>query len=143
MQKGHDFEKQVEKVLEHVEALGGHAHKNHPARTAEGTYLKGEPYDYEAFLPEYKCVFDAKKSATDTWRMLKKDVIQANNLMKCANAGLHAYFLICFENREVRQIDIREVVKVLQQGKKSIPKKLGQDWELLKIVKGGMNKCLQ
>ena len=135
MQKGHDFERQIEKVCEYVEKKGGHAHKNHPARTTEGTYLKGEPFDYEIFIPGYHCVFDAKKSATDVWHMLKKDIVQADNLYRCRKAGLEAYFLICFENKDVKQVDIEKVIAVLETGKKSIPKSLGREWELLKELR--------
>ena len=139
MQKGHDFEKQVEKVCEYVEKIGGHAHKNHPARTADGTYLKGEPFDYEVFLPNCHHVFDAKKCATDIWHMQKKDIVQANNLYKCGNAGLEAYFLICFKNKEVKQININDIVKILKDGHKSIPKTIGKEWSLLKCLKSFVN----
>lgn len=134
MQKGRDFEKRVEKVLDYIDSIGGHAHKNNAFRTIEGDFIKGEPFDYEAFIPGYHCVFDAKKSATDVWHMQKKDLIQANNLKKCKNAGLNAYFLICFENNDVKEIDIDKVVDVLERGSKSIPKKLGTEWQLLKIL---------
>ena len=135
MQKGHDFERQIEKVCEYVQKKGGHAHKNQPARTAEGTYLKGEPFDYEIFIPGKHHVFDAKKSATDMWQMKKKDVVQADNLLRCKKAGLKAYFLILFGNKDVRQIDVEKVVEVLQSGKKNIDKSLGVEWELLEELR--------
>lgn len=140
MQKGHDFERQVEKVCAYVEKIGGHAHKNHPARDVSGTYIEGEPFDYEIFIPGYHCVFDAKKSISDVWPMKKKDIKQTNNLYKCKKAGLEAYFLICFGNKEVKQIDVEKVVDILKSGKKSVPKQLGRDWELLEKLRRNPNE---
>ncbi len=67
--------------------------------------------------------------------MQKKDIVQANNLKKCKNCGINAYFLIFFEDKEVKQIDIDDVIEVLKSGKKSINKELGKEWEVLKIIK--------
>lgn len=136
MRKGYKFEKQIQKVLDYVNSIGGHAHKNHPERTVDGTYIKGEVFDYEVFLPNYKACFDAKEVVTDTWYMLKKDIIQAENLKHCKNAGLQAYFLIYFKNRGVLQIDVDKVIKVLEQGKKSINYTLGCEWDLLSEIVG-------
>jgi hypothetical protein len=93
MQKGHAFEKQVEKVADYINTSGGHAHKNHAERTIEGTYIKGEPFDWEMFIPNYHCAFDTKECKDDTWHMQPKDIVQAENLKHCKNAGLEAYFL--------------------------------------------------
>lgn len=137
MRRGFDFEAQVDKVVEYVNNIGAHAHKNNPKRTLDGIFLEGEPFDYEIFLKDYKAVFDAKKADTKVWHMLKKDIIQAEKLKHCKNTGLKAYFLVCFENKYVRQIDIDKVIDVLKQGSKSIPIELGCEWELLKILKSG------
>lgn len=67
--------------------------------------------------------------------MKDKDIKQAENLKHCKNAGLEAYFLICFENKEVKQIDIDDVIEILKTGKKGINKNLGIDWELLEVLK--------
>ena len=130
--RGFQFENQIKKVCEYVEAIGGHAHKNHAERLQDGTYIKGEPFDYEIFLPNYKAVFDAKECKTDAWHIVKKDIKQANELKKCKNAGCNAYFLICFENRDVRQIDVDIVIDYLKQNKKSIRKQGLPTWELIK-----------
>jgi penicillin-binding protein-related factor A (putative recombinase) len=135
MQKGRAFEKQVEKVADYINASGGHAHKNHAERTLEGTYIKGEPFDWEMFMPNYHCAFDTKECQSDTWNMKPKDIVQAENLKHCRNAGLEAYFLIYFNNKEVKQIDIDDVIEVLKTGKKSISKSLGKEWELLARLK--------
>lgn len=135
MQKGKWFENQIEKVIEYIEKMGGHGHKNHANRTQEGIYLEGEPFDFEIFTKDYKCVFDAKEVEGDTWHMAKKDIVQANNLKKCKNCGIHAYFLICFNKTEVKQIDVDRIIEVLRKGKKSVHKSLGTEWELLKRIK--------
>ena len=76
MVKGRFFEKEIEKVIEYVEKLGFHGHKNNPYRLADGTYIKGENFDYEIFLPQRHDCFDAKQCTTDTWHILKKDIKQ-------------------------------------------------------------------
>ena len=136
---GRKFEKQIEKVLDYINSIGGHAHKNYAKRLEDGTYLQGEPFDYEAFVKNYHCVFDAKECQGPIWYMKDKDIKQAENLKHCKNAGLNAYFLIYFENKEVRQIDIDNVIDVLKIGKKGIKKELGTEWKLLKVI-GGKNK---
>ena len=96
--RGFIFENQIQKVCDYVEAIGGHAHKNYAERLQDGTYIKGEPFDYEIFLPNYKAVFDAKECKTRKWHMVEKDIKQCDELKKCKNTGLKAYFLICFQN---------------------------------------------
>ena len=139
MQKGRSFEKQIEKVMDHINSTGGHAHKNYAKRLEDGTYIQGEPFDYEAFIKNYHCVFDAKECKENIWYMKEKDIKQAENLKHCKNAGLDAYFLILFESKEIRQIDIDVVIEVLKQNKKGINKKMGREWELLKKIGGVIN----
>lgn len=115
--------------------MGYHGHKNHPNRLFDGTYLQGEPFDYEIFYKDYHAVFDAKEVEGDTWHIVKKDIVQANNLKKCKNAGLKAYFLICFERTDVRQLDVDFVIDVLNDNKKSIKKNNLPKWELIEILK--------
>lgn len=135
MQNGRSFEKQIEKVIEYIESKGYHGHKNYAQRLQDGTYIKGEPFDYEMFYKDYHAVFDTKEVECDTWHILKKDIKQANNLKKCKNAGLKAYFLICFENKDVRMIDVDDVIETLKQNKKSIKNKDLKTWDLLEVIK--------
>lgn len=79
-------------------------------------------------------MFDAKECQGPVWYMKEKDIKQAENLKHCKNAGLDAYFLIFFENKEVKQIDIDDVIEVLKTGKKGIRKDIGKEWNLLKIL---------
>lgn len=80
-------------------------------------------------------MFDAKECQNPIWYMKDKDIKQAENLKHCKNAGLEAYFLIYFENKEVKQIDIDAVIEVLKTNKKGIDKNLGKDWGLLEVLK--------
>ncbi len=135
MQRGRSFEKQIEKVIEHIDKLGYHGHKNYAKRTNEGIYLKGECFDYEIFLPNRHDCFDAKESKTDTWHIVQKDIKQCNELKKCKNAGCNAYFLICFEGKYVKQIDVDVVMGYLKQNKKSIKNQGLSEWDLIKELK--------
>lgn len=132
---GRSFEKQIEKVIGYIEKIGFHGHKNYAERLFDGTYLRGEPFDYEIFYKDYYAVFDAKEVEGDTWHIVKKDIMQANNLKKCKNAGLQAYFLICFDKKDVRQLDVDIVIDNLKNNKKSIKKYGLPTWELIDKLK--------
>lgn len=97
--------------------------------------LSGESFDYEIFLPWRHDCFDAKQCKTDTWHIVQKDIKQANELKKCKNAKCNAYFLICFENKDVRMIDVNDVIEVLKQNKKSIKNLNLKRWDLLEEIK--------
>lgn len=40
MRKGNLFETQINKVIEWINKAEGHAHKNYPQRTLDGTFIK-------------------------------------------------------------------------------------------------------
>lgn len=134
MQKGRSFEKQIEKVIEYVGKIGFHGHKNHAKRLEDGTYISGESFDYEIFLPNRHDCFDAKQCVSDTWHILKKDIKQCNELKKCKNAGCNAYFLICYENKEVKMVDVDTVINYLNRNIKSIKKYGLPEWNLIKYL---------
>ncbi len=135
MQKGGSFEKQIKKVIDYIEKLGFHGHKNYARRLEDGTYIEGESFDYEIFLPNRHDCFDAKQCETDTWHILKKDIKQCNELKKCKNAGCNAYFLICYENKEVRMVDVDIVINYLNKNIKSIKKYGLPEWNLIKDLR--------
>lgn len=137
--RGFIFENQIKKVCDYVEAIGGHAHKNQPERTIDGTYIKGEPFDYEIFLPNYKAVFDAKECKTKKWHMVDKDIRQCNEMKKCKNAGLKAYFLICFEGKRVRMVDVDTAIATLKGGSKIISEEGNPTWDLIEMLGGKVN----
>lgn len=132
--RGFKFENQINKICDYVEAIGGHAHKNNPARTQDGTYIQGEPFDYEIFLPNYKAVFDAKECKTRKWHMVDKDIKQCNEMKKCKNVGFKAYFLICFEGYDVRMIDVDTAIENLKNGSKTISAEGNPEWDLIKLL---------
>lgn len=135
MQRGHSFEKQIDKVIEYIESIGFHGHKNNAKRLKDGTYIQGEPFDFEIFLPNRHDCFDTKQCKTDIWDIVPKDIKQANELKKCKNAGCNAYFLICFKGKEVKVIDVDTVIKTLKNNKKSIKNINLPDWDLIKQIK--------
>lgn len=108
-------------------------------RLQDGTYISGEPFDYEIFLPNYKAVFDAKECETRKWHMVDKDIKQCDELKKCKNAGFKAYFLICFEGKDVRMVDVDVAIETLKRGSKTISAEGNPSWDLIKIL-GGTQK---
>ena len=136
--RGYQFENKIKQVCDYIEEIGGHAHKNHAERLQDGTYIKGEPFDYEIFLPNYKAVFDAKECKTRQWHMVDKDIRQCDEMKKCKNAGLKAYFLICFEGHDVRMIDVDTAIATLRSGSKTISAADNPKWDLIEIL-GGRN----
>lgn len=131
---GKAFEYQINKVCNYINSIGGFATKLSAQRLYDGTYIKGEAFDYIILMKNYKACFDAKYVSGDVWRMQPKDIRQVNELKKCKNAGCNAYFLICFENKEVRMIDVDIVIEYLKQNRKSIKKYGLEEWDLIKYI---------
>lgn len=139
MQKGKYLESQIDKLCKYINAVGFHAHKNHPLRTADGTFLAGEPYDYEIFARRngapYHACFDAKECMEFSWHMKKKDIKQADDLKHCKNAGADAFFLIYFVPLSaLLKIDVDDVIAVLQSGSKTVPSTLGAPWDVQSLI---------
>lgn len=133
--QGKNFERQLNKVCTYINSTGGFAHKLAPERNFDGIYLRGEPFDYIILMEKYKACFDAKNIKGNTWRILEKDIVQANNLKRCKNVGLKAYFLICFSGNDVREIDVDIVIGMLKKNKKSIKNEGFPKWGLLEVLK--------
>lgn len=130
------LESQIDKLIEKVNNMGFHAHKNNPERLTDGTYISGEPYDYDLFLPNYKACFDAKMCESEKWHMQPKDIKQTNYLKKCKNSGMEAFFLVYFsKTKQLLMFDVDTIIQALSKTK-SIEKKLGQKWEIEKTLKG-------
>lgn len=72
--------------------------------------------------------------------MVEKDIKQCNEMKKCKNAGLKAYFLICFEEHDVRMIDVDTAIATLKKGSKTIPAEGNPSWDLIKILGGKSNE---
>lgn len=136
MRKGHKLEQQIQKVLDYVNGIGYHAHKNHPNRTVDGVYLEGEPFDYEIMIPGRTDCFDAKETSGEIWHIKEKDIKQADNLKHAKKSGANAYFLIQFgKGTYPMMIDVDCVINVLENNKKSVPKALGVKWDLVEVLK--------
>jgi len=129
MRRGHSFETQLDKLAESINAAGYHMHKNHPCRTQDGTYLSGEPYDYDLFTPDYKAAFDAKECHADKWYFTDKEIRQANNLKKCKNAGFEAFFLIYFfTTKKLLAFDVDVFTAALCENRKYLSQAEGSAW---------------
>lgn len=129
------LETQVDKLVKRINDIGFHAHKNHSQRNIDGTFMKGEPYDYDMFLPNYKACFDTKMCEAEKWHMKPKDIKQSNNLKKCKKAGMNAFFLVYFpKTKQLLAFDIDVIAKELETTK-SIRPELGIKWEIEKIIK--------
>lgn len=130
------LENQIDKLIKKVNDIGYHGHKNSPERLNDGTYISGEPYDYDLFLPNYKACFDAKMCEADKWHMQPKDIKQTNYLKKCKNSGMEAFFLIYFsKTKQLLHFDIDIIIQQLGNTK-SIDRGLGKKWEIEKILRG-------
>ena len=133
---GKEFENEINKLCEYVNATGGFATKLSAERLYNGTYIAGEPFDYIILTDTYKACFDAKYIAEgDTWKILKKDIMQANNLAKCKHAGLNAFFLLYFKDNGLLEIDIDKVVEALKT-RKHIKAYECRESELKKWIEG-------
>ncbi|MEG0075915.1 MAG: Holliday junction resolvase RecU [Eubacterium sp.] len=129
--RGHAFESQIDKLIAYVQSKGFHGHKNHPRRTKDGTYLEGEPYDYEIFTPHYKCAFDAKESKAEKWQLQNAKLHQINHLKQCKNAGLDAYFLVYFyPSRQMIRFDVDQIIRSLTEGETYLTAKDGEVFDL-------------
>lgn len=134
MQKGKYLESNINKVCKYIEKIGGFAYKMQPLRTQDGIYISGEPFDYIVILPQYKAVFDAKEVKTNKWHVVPKDIKQCNEMKKCKNAGFKAYFIFYSEG-QVKTVDVDEVIKVLELGKKTVDLSKATEWDLINILK--------
>lgn len=133
--KGKSLETQLDRLCDKINAMGYHAHKNHPKRLGDGTRVQGEPFDYEILLPHYHACFDAKECHSASWHMQKKDILQAEHLKHCKNAGCDAFFLVYFfDSRALVRFDIDEVIKTLQSNSKTIQKGQGGKWDIGLII---------
>lgn len=63
-----------------------------------------------------------------------KDIVQTNNLKKCKNCGLDAYFLI-YNDEKVKQIDVDYVIDVLISGTKSVRLDKYESWKMMEVIK--------
>lgn len=116
-----ELETLINHLIAVVEKMGYHGHKNNAERLYDGRYIKGEPYDYDVFLPSVHMCFDAKETMSKNWQIRDKDIRQAHELKKCKNAGCDAFFLIYFyQHMCLVRVDVDKVLEVLASGRKHI-----------------------
>jgi len=132
MRRGYSFEHQLDKLIDYINKAGYHAHKNHVKRADDGTYLQGEPYDYEIFTDDYKACFDAKESQQKSWNLSNAKLTQVENLKHCKNAGMDAFFLVYYyPNKQYIKFDVDFVINCLKEGKKSLKMSDGEVWHFV------------
>ena len=130
MRKGFQFENELNRVAQYLNAQGAHMHKNHPRRTESGTWIEGEPFDYEALSGGVLHCFDAKECAGSRWNLKNAKLSQLNNLLACARNGARAYFLVWFTmSDKVVRFDAEQVRAALAEGKKSLSPEEGVSWD--------------
>lgn len=121
MMAQNELEHMINKLIDYVEKMGYHGHKNNAERLYDGRYIKGEPYDYDVFLPSSHMCFDAKETMSKNWQIRDKDIRQAQELKRCKNAGCDAFFLIYFyQHMSLVRVDVDKVLDVLKEGRKHI-----------------------
>ena len=132
MKKGSHLENEMDRVLKFLDMRGIHGHKNHPKRTNDGTYIEGEPFDYEVFSPSGMWCFDTKECEADAWPLSKAKLSQVNSLMQCARAGCEAFFLVWFvKSRRLIRFDAVLVADSLgKKGSLTPDEGVAFDWQV-------------
>lgn len=136
MRRGHYLESQIGKVFEYLGSVGIHAHKNHAKRSVDGTYLEGEPFDYEVFAHGTLHCFDAKEAQRDRWALGNAKPSQVRHLLDCRKHGAEAYFLVLFGNKILRRFDVEYVLLALQEGRGSLRVDEGSEWDWQTFLSG-------
>ena len=111
------LEKKLDEYCKFLNAKGIHCHKNHPFRLHDGTYIKGEPFDYEIMTNPVK-VFDAKEVSDNYLRIGTKERMQLKALLDCQKSGHDAFFLIWFSKyRKLKRISADNCNELLKKQK--------------------------
>ncbi len=128
-----EFETMIDRLIEKVNTGYGLGWKNHPNRLHNGKYIKGEPFDYTIILNNGTILcFDAKGVHSDRWKVLDKDIIQLNNLIKIRNSHTKCFFLVYFYPLKTYKIIMADKLALLLQTTKTIKH---EEFEVLDLVK--------
>ena len=132
MRKGGNLEREIDKVLKFLDSQGIHGHKNHAKRAPDGTFIQGEPFDYEVFSPSKTYCFDAKECQSKAWPLSAAKLSQVNNMLKCSKAGCESFFLVYFTSiHKLIRFDIKTVQEKLgQRGSMSPEEGVEFDWQV-------------
>lgn len=135
MRKGHYLELEMNRVLNYLNRIGIHGHKNHANRTQDGTYVEGEPFDYEVISHGQTFCFDTKECNADAWNLkTNAKLAQVKNLFDAAENGAEAFFLVWFAKvNKIIRFDIYKVKEALETGVSSLKPEEGEgfDWRIL------------
>lgn len=132
--KGKYLEGQIDKLIDTVIRRGFWGQKNHPQRLYDGTYVKGEPFDYYIFTDRIRWAFDAKECRGKSWPIRKKEITQTNNLLHLKRCGFEAFFVVLFGDKIVR-FDAETVAQALKQGRASLKPEDGRAFEYKEVLR--------
>lgn len=136
------FESEINKLVKYINNIGYFSTKLHPNRNHVGKYIAGEPFDYIILLPDYKACFDAKQMSGDRWNFEDKDIMQADNLKKCKNTGIDAFFLVYFiKKKRMVKFDVDVFIETLGAGRKSLKFIDGEEWKINEKLKKYEGPC--
>lgn len=135
MRRGNKFEAQINKVVEYVLSQGYEAHKNYANRTVDGTYIKGEPFDFEIFIKGLWLCFDAKECHSKRWQLTNAKPEQVYHLLRCKKAGFDAFFYVYFvEDKKLVKFDAEYINNLIIKKYKSVSADDGVVYDLGKEV---------
>lgn len=124
----------MNRVLKHLNNIGIHGHKNHANRTQDGTYIEGEPFDYEVISQGKTYCFDTKECHADSWNLkTNAKISQIKNLYDAAQNGAESFFLVWFAtSNKIITFNIYKVREALEQGVSSLKAEDGSafDWRI-------------
>lgn len=130
MRRGYQFEIELNRLAQFINSRGGFMHKNHANRTEAGTWLEGEPFDYEILLKGKLYCFDAKECSARRWNLKNAKLNQLNNLLLCEKNGAESFFLVWFKQiNKIIKYDAELVKQALIDGKKSLTPEEGAVWQ--------------
>jgi hypothetical protein len=111
------LEKTIDKYCKYLISKGIHCHKNNPLRLHDGTYIEGEPFDFEIMTSPAK-VFDTKEVSDNYLRIGKKELKQLKAMYDCQKAGHDAFFLIWFSRyKKLMKISAVRCTELLRKQK--------------------------
>lgn len=114
-----EFETHINRLITAInKSKKGFGWQNYPNRLHKGQYIKGEPFDFIIISKNYSCCFDAKMTKLDHYKIEKKDIAQAHNLLQVWKTGIDAFFLIYFlNNKDYGRLNILNFYKILEDRK--------------------------
>src|SRR4030066_1963562 len=133
-----EFETLIRYLIKNLNTLKqGFGWKNNAERLHDGKYIAGEPFDYTFISKHGKIfVFDAKAIHSNSWKLLDKDIIQCNNMLKCIqNPNCKGFFIVYFyEHKTYRIIDCVDVSNTLFNGRKTVKFEEFNEIDLVKFL---------